>query len=390
MAKPKRKWPRILLMVGAAVVLVGALALTLVSEFAPTQTLVPQSLVSLPGTIVSTAIKPLQGLFGAVTNGVTGYLDNLKLQKTIEIEYNNLRAQNENLIYASLYNDELEIENDRLRRLLGVFEDKVDMNPIMATVTAKETGNWFQMFTIDKGEKHGIVQYMAVIHEKGLVGYIYDVDETTSQVVSIIDSRASISGIIQSSRDQGMVRGTLGVEDDPSCRMYYLPVDLITRPGDTVVTSGIGLPFPKGIVIGTIRESTKYLDENKQYVVIEPAVDFQHLEEVIVLVTMPPKEDMPESNDGQVHYQYSPLDTMRPVPTLGVDISDVDMGAVTAPPRATRRPVIDLTDGSAIEYEDDPDFTLAPGATPTPNPELDELMRQELEEEAMMENEVDP
>lgn len=383
MAKPKRKWPKITAMVLAATVLTGSLALVLVEKFAPNQTYIPQSIVELPSKVIAAVMSPMQSAFAWATDGVSGYLESWKLRKTIEIEYNKLKAQNDDLVYQALYNQELEDKIARLEAQLGVFESHMEQNPILASVTGKETGNWFQMFTIDKGARHDIKANMAVINADGLIGYIYKVYETSSEVISIIDSRAGISGIIQSTRDQGVVRGTLGLGDEATCRMYYLPVDLVPRPGDTVVTSGIGLPFPKGLKIGVVRESTRYMDENKHYVVIEPEVDFQHIEEVIVLVYEPAEEDMPDSHDGQIDYVPSVLDTPRPVPPIGEGIDDPNLGAITPPPRATRAPVegMLLDERDQVDPDATPEFTLAPGATPTPNPELDALMQQELDEE---------
>ena len=129
---------------------------------------------------------------------------------------------------------------------------------------------------------------MAVTMDGAMVGYTYNVTPTKSTVRTIIDSEASIAALIQSSRDQGTVRGTLGVDGTPLCRMYYLPEDNLPRPGDVVVTSGVGdlndgRSFPKGIPIGTVRESTRGMESNKQFVVVEPQADFQHIEYVIVL-----------------------------------------------------------------------------------------------------------
>lgn len=377
MAKKDRKVPRRVAFVLIIILLLGALSLVLVSAFRPD--LLPEQYASLPRQVVTTAIKPFQTAFTWVVSGVTEYLQSWKLRTTLELEYNKLKAQNDELVYQALLNSELEAKVERLERLLDESYKKTSMNPILANVIAKETGNWFQMFTIDKGEKHGVKDYMAVINEDGLIGYIYHVDKTTSDVVTIVDSRSSISAIIASSRDQGTVRGTLGIEDEATCRMYYLPVDLVPRPGDVVQTAGVGLPFPKGLAIGVVRESTRYMDENKHYVVIEPYVDFMHIEEVLVLIYDAPAEDMPDADDGQLKYEPVPLDTMRPDPVLGEEISDPNLGAVTPPPRAPR-------EGGLEEYPDDAPtdaFTLAPGATPTPNPELDALLREELEREAL-------
>ncbi len=389
--KKKTKGLRIVAMVLGLTLLIGCVALVLVENLMPTQQYIPQNIVSLPSRVVSAVLKPFQSAFSWTTNYVSDYLANFKLRKTIEIEYNKLRAENDELTYKSLLNDELEAENERLRNMLNVFDEKKSMNPIMAQVTGKETSSWFQMFTIDKGSKQGIKENMAVINADGLIGYIYKVYETSSEVISIVDSRASVAALIESSRDQGIVKGTLGIEEDAACRMYYLPVDLVPRPGDTVVTSGVGLSFPKGLKIGVIRESTRYMDENKHYVVIEPYVDFMHIEEVVVLIYEAAQEDMPDANDGQLSYVPSVLDTPRPSPSIGAQVNDPNLGAVTPPPRATRMPGESIEPEATVAptgltvtqmYEGaDAFYTIPPDATPTPNPELDELMRQELESE---------
>lgn len=389
--KKKTKGLRIVAMVLGLTLLIGSVALVLVENLMPAQQYIPQNIVSLPSRVVSAALKPFQSAFSWTTNYVSNYLANFKLRKTIEIEYNKLRAENDELTYKSLLNDELEAENERLRNMLNVFDEKKSMNPIMAQVTGKETSSWFQMFTIDKGSRQGIKENMAVINADGLIGYIYKVYETTSEVISIVDSRASVAALIESSRDQGIVKGTLGIEEEAACRMYYLPVDLVPRPGDTVVTSGVGLSFPKGLKIGVIRESTRYMDENKHYVVIEPYVDFMHIEEVIVLIYEAAPEDMPDADDGQLSYVPSVLDTPRPSPSIGAQVNDPNLGAVTPPPRATRIPGGSAEPDSTAApgeltvtqmYEGEGAFyTIPPDATPTPNPELDELLRQELESE---------
>lgn len=71
---------------------------------------------------------------------------------------------------------------------------------------------------------------MAVITSEGLVGYTYEVFDTTSKVITIIDDQASLAALIESSRDQGAVKGTLGSTGEPLCRMYYLSADSVPDP----------------------------------------------------------------------------------------------------------------------------------------------------------------
>jgi hypothetical protein len=147
------------------------------------------------------------------------------------------------------------------------------------------------------------------------------------------------------------VQGTLGMDGQSMCRMYYL-LDNLPRPGDVVVTSGVGstdeddsgarIAFPKGIPIGTVRESTRRLDANKQYIVVEPKADFQHIEYVIVLRYKPDAMAIEKHEDASAIRDTVPLVTKRPLPELEIAGEVIQMGTPTP--------------------------TLEPNATPTPSP----------------------
>jgi len=216
------------------------------------------------------------------------------------------------------------------------------------------------------------------------------VSATKSTVRTIIDSEASIAGLVSSSRDQGTIRGTLGVDGTALCRMYYLPEDTLPRPGDLVVTSGVGMSFTKGIPIGTVRESTRGMESNKQFVVVAPQADFQHIEYVIVL-RYQPEAGAVEQRVDQDDLTITPLDTPQPVPTIQIG-NDFFQLAPTPEPTAEPAPTVIVgEDGTEIvvtpaptrdadasyEYQiptgaddDQPayGFTLPPTATPSPTP----------------------
>lgn len=257
----------------------------------------------LPENALATVSQPVQNVFAKFVSLTSDYVERIKLRNNLEYEYNQLKSQNDQLMYEALLNSELQDEVERLKKLLDVYEEKKDMNPIMASVTARESGNWFSTFEINRGTNDGIAKDMAVIANDGnLIGRVYEVFATSAKVITIIDSNSSISGLIESSRDQGMVKGSLGLDGQPLCRMYYLPMDTVPRPGDKVLTSGLGLAFPKGLVIGTVRESTRAMEEGKYYIVVEPETDFQHIEEVLVLRYEATVEEMPEGlyDDGEL------------------------------------------------------------------------------------------
>lgn len=314
-------------------------------------------LAAIPENGVATIMTPIQSGFASAVDWVADYLYTIKLRSRLELEYNNLKQENEQLVYQAMLADDLQHK-------LSVYEDLFDevsqneqMNPLVATVIGRESGNYFSVFTINKGSNDGINDFMAVTMDGALIGYTYNVTATRSLVRAIIDSEASIAGLISSSRDQGTVRGTLGIDGQPMCRMYYLPEDHLPRPGDEVVTSGVSMSFPKGIPIGTVRESTRGMESNKQYIVVEPLADFEHVEYVIVLRYQPTAEAVEERSSSNDTISFTPLSSPQPVPTIQIG-SDFYQLAPT--PTPTPEPSATVTTN-----EDGVITTVTPGPTPS-------------------------
>ena len=342
-----------------------------------------------PENAVSSFFTPIQSFFSDITETVAGYFRSMKLRSNIEAEYNALRAENEQLVYKAMLADELQQTLSQYEDLSDEIAANASMRPIVATVIGRSDANYFSTMTINKGLEDGVEDYMAVTISGALVGYTESTQEHKSTVRTVIDSNASIAAIIQSSRDQGTVRGTLGIDGTPMCRMYYLPEDNLPRPGDLVVTSGVGLSFPKGIPIGVVRESTRGMDANKQYIILEPKVDFQHLEYVIVLRYKPQAGEVEGRENGRTNIELVPLESARPspeVPQIAASLfdsptpvaSDTVRETPSPSPEATETPsptpVPTVTDSSVpletpIEYQvvnlhSDP----TPTPTPTPGP----------------------
>lgn len=354
-------------------------------------------MLAIPENGVAAVVTPLQSGFASVVNWISDYFYTLKLRSRLELEYNNLRQENEQLTYQAMLAEELQHKLSVYENLFDEVSDNEQLNPLVATVIGRESGNYFSVFTINKGTRDGIQDYMAVTMNGALVGYTYNTKTTSASVRTIIDSEANIAGLISTSRDQGTVRGTLGIDGQPMCRMYYLPEENLPRPGDQVVTSGVGMSFPKGIPIGTVRESTRGMESNKQYIVVEPSADFQHIEYVIVLRYQPEAEaveDRSSSTDsltlvpletilpvptvliGSDTYQLAPSPTPSPEPTLAPDETPAPTGTASTPGPSS-------SGGDSYEYkvpsglqngatDNSYGFTLAPTATPTPTaPPLD-------------------
>ncbi|MBR5111109.1 MAG: rod shape-determining protein MreC [Clostridia bacterium] len=343
-------------------------------------------ILSVPQKLVTSVVAPIQTFFSTITDNVVDYLRLLKVRGNIEYEYEQLRVKLDEYATDSAMMEELRRENESLQALVYEHQQPshAAMNPIGARVIGTVGNNYFSTLTLNVGTENGVTDYMAVVSSGGLVGVTYNVKANQCDVRCIIDSDCTVAGLVQSSRDQGSVKGTLGTNGEPMCRMYYLPDNSLPRPGDVVVTSGVGLEFPKGIPIGYIRESTRGMEENKSYVVLEPVVDFQHLEYVTVYRYRPSyAEDAQTRVSTSQNIQLEPLTTARPVPTFALEgLSDFIYAATSAPgtgATATPEAAAAPTPTPRVTSTPDPHATALPpnleyvavntyGETPSPSP----------------------
>ena len=341
------------------------------------------ALLQLPEDSVATAVSPIQNAFSKLAGAVSDTLHRMKYYANLEAEYEKLRMENEDLVYRAMLADELQHQLTQFEDMHAEIVNNANLRPITCQVIGRDDGNYFSTFTINRGSRDDIEPFMAVTFSGALVGYTEEVYENSASVRTIIDSEASIAALIQSSRDQGTIRGTLGVDGTAMCRMYYLPDDHLPRPGDIVVTSGVGLSFPKGIPVGTVRESTRGMDANKQYIVVEPEVDFQHLEYVIVLRYKPAAEAIEGRDSTAAYRNFVPLETARPYPELRIGStqrfgqtvapSDAPTTSPTPEPTQTPTPTPKITPvptiaGPVYEYQSGPTPTPSPLPTPSPSP----------------------
>jgi len=191
--------------------------------------------------------------------------------------------------------DELQVENtllqqdktelNRLRELYKLDSQYDDYTKVGARIIARDTGNWYSSFTIDKGEKDGFAIDMNVIADGGLVGRITAIGPNWSTVTSIIANNSNVSSKTLSTSDLMIVTGDLESMKDGVIRFSQL-VDSrdAVKQGDKVVTSHISDKYLPGIQVGYIYSIQRDPNNLTKSGSISPAVDFEHLEEVLVIL----------------------------------------------------------------------------------------------------------
>ena len=264
--------------------------LLIVVSFLDSSATAPVKQVS--GFIITPVQKGING-FGSWLSGLTDNFEdaeNLRTEnKELKEKVDTLTAENSQLIQ-----DREELL--RLRELYDLDEQYDDYEKVGARIIAKESGHWFQLFTIDKGSNDGIQKDMNVISGGGLVGIVTEVGPNWATVRSIIDDNSNVSAMVSTTSDQCIIAGDLRLIDEGSLNLVKLTdADNKVHVGDKVVTSYISEKFLPGILIGYISELNNDANNLTKSGYITPVVDFRHLQEVLVILEL--KEYVPSASE---------------------------------------------------------------------------------------------
>ena len=222
------------------------------------------------------AVSLIGGQLDYVTSTVWDIATAHEQNKLLRNEVEQLRIQN-------LEASEAMAENERLRTLLGYRQMTTQFDLVAARVIGRESATWSRMIVINRGQKDGIAVDMVVVTSDGLVGHIVEADWNTSKVQLILDQRSSVGTIVQraESRVAGIVQGDTNNPMMP--QMVNIAKNADVAEGDVIVTSGFGGIYPKGIVVGRISSIENDAGGLLKIGLLETAVDFQKLEDVMVI-----------------------------------------------------------------------------------------------------------
>jgi rod shape-determining protein MreC len=174
---------------------------------------------------------------------------------------------------------ETELANDRLRNLLD-FHRNIAEQVVAAEVIGKDPSAWFKTVIIDKGKADGLSRGLPVVMPQGIAGQVIETANHYSKVMLIIDRNSAVDALVQRTRARGVIKG----ESTDQCRLDYVLRKRDVRVGDIVVSSGFDGVYPKGLRIGRVSEVIEHDAQIFHEVFITPFVDFEKLEEVLVVL----------------------------------------------------------------------------------------------------------
>ena len=278
--------PRRLIIFGVATfICTGLLVVSLAGLFSPVE-----NLAAIP-------LGALQAGTGWLSRGVADFLNTLSDLQTQQRRNAELERALVNFQQEIVELREIRADYERLAALQNYRGANTDQQFAAATVIGRDTTGMLRSITIDRGARDGITVGMPVVTELGLVGRIARVSATTAQVQLVNDVNSFVNARLQTTRSEGSVQGTPA----GGLRMIFIPLTDRINDGDSVVTSGIGGKFPRGIIIGQVT-SSRIEDTNLfQEAQVRSLIDFNRLEIVLVITNFEPVDlsAFPAAASGQ-------------------------------------------------------------------------------------------
>jgi rod shape-determining protein MreC len=221
-------------------------------------TLVALLILSLPPRVtarlklaVGSLFLPLIGLAGTAQQLPVAAADAVLSRRELLQLTETLRHENDQLKVAALQAGATANENNELRAALG-WQRQMPWRLKLANVVLRDPANWWRTVEIDLGSRDGVTENLPVLTADGLVGRVYSVGLTRSQVVLIGDPNCKVSALVENpAHDTGIISAS-GPLDNSLVELTYLAGSAILKSGQGVVTSGLGGVFPKGIPVGQV------------------------------------------------------------------------------------------------------------------------------------------
>ncbi len=231
----------------------------------------------------SRVIVPFQNGINQVGTWMSGKLEGFQDVEELAAQNKELEQRVAELTEENTRLAQNQEELARLQELYQLDQSYSEYDKVAAQVISKDPGNWYDTFVINKGSADGIEKDMNVIAGGGLVGLVVEVETNCATVRSIIDDSSSVSGMTASTSDTCIVSGDLRLMDEGKLAFSHMSTENAVAVGEQIVTSNISDKYLRGILIGYVSEVTEDSNHLTNTGYITPAVDFKHIQEVLVI-----------------------------------------------------------------------------------------------------------
>ncbi|WP_051539853.1 rod shape-determining protein MreC [Clostridium ihumii] len=237
---------------------------------------------------VGVALNSVEGVIYNVGNKIKDSFSFIFNIKDIKKENDKLREESDKANRLIAQNKMLIDENARLRKELNFKNTKSEYEYVGADIVGMSGQNFLDGFRLNRGSKDGIATKMVVVTSAGLVGQVTSVGSNWCIVQTLCNENIAVAGHVLSTKESdGIVKGYKSSEDKFLAEITGLSINSNIKEGDTILTSGLGGVYPKGIEIGKVLEVREDKAAVMKSAIIKPNIDFNSLEQVLIVL---PKE----------------------------------------------------------------------------------------------------
>ncbi len=234
--------------------------------------------------IVDCVVTPMQMVSNDFTDAATSVLPkNQKTADEYEKEIKNLKTELVRMRAILVDYYDVKRENAQYLKFYGFKKQNKSLKFKTAEVIARDPNDFFYGFTLDKGSSDGVCENDPVITENGLIGRVSAVREHSCRVKTILSPEYKMGAIDAETGDSGVVTGKKSLADNNQTALMYISAQNKIKPGDIIVTTGLGGICPKGLPIGKVMETKNDDYDSSFYAVIEPFDDVKNVIDVFIL-----------------------------------------------------------------------------------------------------------
>lgn len=234
---------------------------------------------------IGSVVSPLQKIVYKVNDKIKSSVDFFANFSKVKQENEDLKVKNSELENQMVEYSALKDENERLREVLKFKDSKSNYDYIGVNIIGYSGGTVSRGYIVDKGTNDGIEKDMIIINHQGLVGKVTQAESNYSVVETILNENMAVSIMVDSTRETtGILRGYKENKNEDLVKVYNLPIDSEIKEGDVILTSGLGMIYPKEIRIGEVVSVETDNVMVMKNAIVKPYVDFNKLEELFVVV----------------------------------------------------------------------------------------------------------
>lgn len=239
--------------------------------------------MSEPGILRKMSLEMVSSLETVINAPLTGIKDAWKryiFLVGLEAENRLLKEKNARAAAEIIKYREGYLEGIRLQKLLKLRET-MPFSTLTARVVGRNPSPIFKMIIINRGEADGLRADLPVVATAGVVGRILEASWHVSRVLLLTDENSNVDAMVQESRVLGILQGAASA----GCNLKYVSKTAAVKVGDTVISSGMGGIFPKGLPLGVVRAVSKKEADLFQKINVALFADPAGIEEVLVIMS---------------------------------------------------------------------------------------------------------